>query len=85
MFGIEEVTHTGIQQRVYHIGECCYHGTVKIAWLGTKLRIRYYIYKTDKLMEEFTFDFVDKNKVSLHLEEYSTCYYGDKMLNDFYA
>lgn len=86
MFGIEEVSHTGVQGRVYHIGESCLHGTVRVAWLDNgKLRIRFYNYKTMDLQEEFIRNFVDKFKIQMLLEDKMSAYYADQIMNDFYA
>ncbi len=84
MFEKKELTD--VKSKVYHIGEYCLHGSVKVAWLdNAKLRIRFYNYKTTNLKEEKTFSFVDKFKIQMYLEDKMSFYYAEKIMNDFYA
>lgn len=86
MFGQENIEKTGVQQRVYHIGEYCKHGTVKVHHEdNARIVVRLLKFKTDQIMESAIFDFVDKFKFQMYLEDNMSSYYADKIMKDFYA
>jgi len=87
MFGInDEEKLTGKQSKTYHIGECCYYGTVKVTVRRNQvLRVVLCDYKTNNEREVRVFDKNERREMENYLEESSTHYYADKIMNDFYA
>lgn len=86
MFGTEVDEHTGLRSKTYHIGEYCKHGTVSVEYDdNARFTIRFYKYKTKENMESALFDFVDKYKMQMYLEDMMSSYNSDKIMKDFYG
>ncbi len=85
MFGIKEVKLTNKKSNIYHIGENCLHGTVKVTvHQEAVLKVQFYNYKTNELKETGIFDKDEKNDMIWFLEDRMSHYYADKIINDFF-
>ena len=71
----------------HHIGEYCKHGTVRTETDDdARIVVRFYDYKTKSpVRESAIFDFVDKFKVQMYLEDNMSAYYADKVMDKIYA
>ena len=79
-------THTGVMKRTYDIGESCAYGTAKVHYEdNARIVVRLCKYKTNEAMESAIFDFVDKFKLQMYLEDNMPSYYADKIMEDFYV
>ena len=74
-------------RNTHHIGEYCKHGTVRTEIEGDgKIVVRFYDFKTTSpIRESAIFDFVDKFKVQMYLEDNMSAYYADKVMDKIYA
>lgn len=71
--------------KTFNIGECCIHGTVKITVDNLTFTVKICDYKTNIVRESKKFHFVDKYKIKIYLEEFTTCFWAEKMVKHFFA
>ena len=75
--------------KTWHIGEACLHGTIRVVQMdissGIYLRVEVMDYKSKKVRERQVFHFVDKYKLIEYLQEFTTGYHVDRIVNHFYC
>jgi len=72
-------------QKTFHIGEYCKYGTIKVTRDDLHCKVEVMDYKTKNVRVRESFHFVDKAKMQWFLEDYTTPFYADKIINHFYA
>ena len=71
--------------KTFNIGEYCVYGTVRVTTRELKFKVELMDFRTKNVREKETFHCVDKHKIQMYLEKFTTCYYADKIINHFYA
>ena len=71
--------------KTFNIGEYCQYGTIIAEQNDIHLTIKVCDYKTKNVREKEKFHFVDKAKAQWFLEDFTTPYYADKIINHFYT
>lgn len=74
-------------QKTFKIGESCKHGIIKVSREKESVNIKVQLldYDTKKVMESKNFHFVDKFKIRMYLEDNTTSYHADKVMDYLYA
>lgn len=70
--------------KTFNIGEYCKFGTIIVEVKGLHTTVKVCDYKTKNVQEKERFHFVDKHKLQWFLEDFTTPYYADKIINHFY-
>ena len=75
-----------MKNKTFNIGEYCLHGTIRASLRDDKLTIEVCDYKTRNVQDKNYFHLpTDKMALSFYLEDFTTCFYADKIINHFYA
>jgi hypothetical protein len=73
-------------QKTFRIGEYALGGIIKlIVDKNARITIQNRDWDDGSLVQAKTFDFVDKFKVQMYLEEVTSSYYADKVMNWIYV
>jgi hypothetical protein len=73
-------------QKTFRIGEYALGGIIKvIVDKNARIKIENRDWDDKSLVQSEIFDFVDKNKVEMYLEEVTSSYYADKVMNWIYV
>ena len=73
-------------QKTFRIGEYALGGIIKvIVDKNANIKIENRDWDDQSLVQSKTFSFVDKNKVQMYLEDVTSSYYADKVMNWIYA
>ena len=74
-------------KNTHHIGEYCKYGTVRtVVDNNARITVSFYDFKTKSpVQQKETFDFVDKFKVQMYLEDNMSAYYADKVMDKIYT
>ena len=70
--------------KTFNIGEYCKYGTIQVKQENLQTTIKLMDYKTNNVREQEKFHVVDKAKIQWYLEDFTTPYYADKIINWLY-
>jgi len=71
--------------KTFKIGEYALGGIIKIATdTNANINVEVRDWDDQSLVERKKFSFVDKFKIQMYLEEVTTSYYADKIMNHIY-
>lgn len=70
--------------KTFNIGEYCKYGTIRVTRHNIECKVEVCDYKTKNVREKASFHYVDKAKMQYYLEDYTTPFHADKIMNHFY-
>jgi hypothetical protein len=70
--------------KTFHIGEYCAYGTIKVSTKDNQVLIQLLDYKTNNVRVNMNMPLSNKWTVLHFLENFTTPYYADKIINTIY-